>query len=175
MSVQASLDSSAPTNLIHHDSRDSMRTKSAPLQGKQATWPNNVAKASLPGLQNAAPTSIRELYSEWCVSVRMHAQASALSAVPPALAQRASLSAKALTSNNSAVTAFKGPKPLLKAVPGEEGLREVCRENFSMYSDRLWLDQLSLRRCCVVKVSTLHSDCAVSDYSALCLIRTCLS
>lgn len=110
------------------------------------------AAPSIPGLHPAPPTSIRELYSEWCVSVRMHAQASALSAVPPALAQRASLSAKALCSSNSAATAFKGPKPVMKAVPGHEGLLEVTRDCPSMFGDRLWLDQLNLTRCCVVKV-----------------------
>jgi hypothetical protein len=114
------------------------------------------AAQSLPGSQPAQPTSIRELYSEWCVSVRMHAQASALSAVPPALAQRASLSAKALTSSNAAATAFKGTKPLVKAVPAQEGLFEVTRDGESTFSDRLWLDQMNLTRCCVVKVLLEH-------------------
>lgn len=86
------------------------------------------------------------------MAVRMHAQVSALSAVPPALAQRASLSAKALTSSNVAATAFKGPKPVIKVVPGEEGLLEVSRDGSSMFGDRLWLDQMKLTRCCVVKV-----------------------
>jgi hypothetical protein len=82
----------------------------------------------------------------------MHAQASALSAVPPALAQRASLSAKALTGCSTGTIAFKGPKPTIKVVPGEEGLLEVSCDDPSMVSDRLWLDQRKLNRCCIVKV-----------------------
>lgn len=132
-------------------------TAAAPPPGKHTSRPNSAAKSSLAGLQKTHTTSIRELYSEWCVSVRMHAQASALSAVPPALAQRASLSVKALTSSNSAATAFKGPKPVLKPVPGEDGLLEVSRESSNTFSDRLWLDQLRLTRCCVVKVPFPHT------------------
>jgi hypothetical protein len=113
----------------------------------------------LPGLNSGAPaSSIRELYSEWCVSVRMHAQASVLSAVPSPLAQRTCLSAKVLSSTNSGAVAFKGPRPTFKAVPGEEGLLEVSRGmGAPEFGDRLWLDQMKLTRCCIVKV---HRACA---------------
>ena len=147
--LQATLPSSGRST-TGTESKDTLPLARA-SDGRQNNRANS-AGPFIPALHPAQPVSIRELYSEWCVSVRMHAQVSALSAVPPALAQRASLSAKALTGSGSAATAFKGPKPVMKPVPGQEGLMEVTRDGPTMFGDRLWLDQLNLTRCCVVKV-----------------------
>lgn len=163
--LQASTPSSCSAiNTSHKDARDNSSLPGA-VPGKQHSRATSAAP-SLPGLHPVQATSIRELYSEWCVSVRLHAQASALSAVPAALAQRASLSAKALTNSSAAATAFKGQKPTFKAVPGEEGLLEVSRDGTSMFGDRLWLDQLKLTRCCVVKV--IHQPWLQSVGSRVC-------
>eukprot|EP00892_Ulva_mutabilis_P009807 jgi/Ulvmu1/7199/UM034_0108.1 len=93
--------------------------------------------------------SIRELYADWCAAVRMHAHASALSTTPAPMAQRAASgsSGGSAAPDGLASPAFKGPRPVLQAVPGDPDMKSVSASG----ADRLWLDQQKLTRCCIVE------------------------